>query len=177
MRMMRPRTTLCNQQPQRPSGRVPRHPDHRWPDSNADHCCLNCCCSPIIQRYLHLPNTNCCLHWCRCPLLLEPGDRCGCHRCCCWYYHDVKSFCYQSHQLIITLLRQGTRVGKFEVLCLLSWSPKVARHHGPSTNLQFIDVPEAAPDYIMQSTTPDALRASLTEKWPDIMRSWTTLCN
>ena len=34
---------------------------------------------------------------------------------------------------------------------------------------------DAAPDYVMKSTTPDA--HSLTEKWPDIMRSWTTLCN
>ena len=44
------------------------------------------------------------------------------------------------------------------------WARTPIRHHVILNN-----VDDAAPDYIMQSTTPDALRASFTEKWPDIM--------
>ena len=48
-------------------------------------------------------------------------------------------------------------------------SPKNGPTSWPIYNLQFIEMPDAAPDYSMQSTTPDALRASFTEKLPDIM--------
>ena len=44
------------------------------------------------------------------------------------------------------------------------WPRTPIRHHVILNN-----VDDAAPDYIMSSTSPDALRASFTEKWPDIM--------
>ena len=40
------------------------------------------------------------------------------------------------------------------------------RHHVILNN-----VDEAAPDYIMQHSTPNALRESFTKMWPDIMKS------
>ena len=46
------------------------------------------------------------------------------------------------------------------------WKRVPIRHHVILNN-----VDEAAPDYIMQYSTPDALRESFMEKWPEIMKN------
>ena len=42
-------------------------------------------------------------------------------------------------------------------------------HSGEDHHVILNNVDDAVPDYIMQSTTPNALKASFTKKWPDIM--------